>query len=227
MKSPGNGSVTLAVPAIAATLLLAAYSLPAFLHAQAPPQPATNSDPAALPARDSHQGLLIAADPYLTKERCEQKFGKKNPYTGGLLAIEVYLRNDTNGPLQLQLDTMELQIATPGQSRERLEPLTAGEAAYRIVLPKGAAPRGRRGPIPGVAGGKNKEVAKMEDSLRYLMLPGDMVGPHNTVHGFVIFDLAGHFEDVEHSTLYIPDVKRYGSGEKLFFFEIDLRPATH
>ena len=147
--------------------------------------------------------------------------------TAGLLAIDLYLRNDTDGPLQLKTDTIELQIATPGQSRQRLESLTAEDAAFRIVLPKGPAPRGRRGPIPGVAGGKTKEVAKMEDSLRYLMLPGDLVGPHNTVHGFVIFDIAQHFEDVEHSTLYIPDVRRFGSGEKLFFFEIDLRPATH
>jgi hypothetical protein len=227
MKSLRKGSFALAVPTAAAALLLWAHAFPAHLQAQAPAQSAANPDPTALPARDSHQGLLIAADPYLTKERCEQKFGKKNPYTGGLLAIDVYLQNDTDGPLQLQIDTMELQIATPGQSRQRLESLTAEDAAYRIVLPKGAAPRGRRGPIPGVAGGNNKEVAKMADSLRFLMLPGDMVGPHNTVHGFVMFDLAHHFEDVEHSTLYIPDVKRYGSGEKLFFFEIDLRPATH
>jgi len=59
-----------------------------------------------------------------------------------------------------------------------------------------------------------------------LMLQSDLVGPHNTIHGFVMFDIARHFEDTERSTLYIPDVSRFGSGEKLFFFEIDLRPAT-
>lgn len=207
-----------------AAVLATVYAIPGRSSAQTPPPPPT--DPAALPTHDSHQGLLIAADPYLTKERSEQKFGKKNPYSAGLLAIDVYLRNDSDGPLRLGLDSIELQIAPPGQPRQRLESLTAEEVAYLIVLPNGPAPRERRGPLPGVGGGKTKEVAKMEDSLRGLMLPGDLVGPHNTVHGFVIFDIARHFEDVEHATLYIPDVSRFGSGEKLFFYEIDLRPAT-
>ncbi len=213
----------LGIAAVAAVLFVA-LAAPGRSRAQAPPPPAT--DPAVLPAHDSHQGLLIAADPYLTKERSEQKFGKKSPYSAGLLAIDVYLRNDTDGPLRIGLDSIELEIAVPGQARQRLEPLTAEDASYRIVLPSGPAPRGHRGPIPGVGGGKTKEVAKMEDSLRHLMLPGDVIGPHNAVHGFVIFDIANHFEDVEHASLYIPDVSSFGSGQKLFFFEIDLRPAA-
>ena len=210
----------------AATLALLSVlqAAPARSARQAPSSPPI--DPATLPARDSHQGLLIAADPYLSGGRSEQKFGKKNPYAVGLLAIEVYARNDTDNPLSINLDTIELQIAIPGQPRQHLESLTAEEVAQRIVLPNGPAPRGRRGPIPGVGGGKTKEVAKKQDELKSLMLPGDMVGPHNTVHGFVIFDIDGHFEDVQKATLYVPDVSKYGSHEKLFFFEIDLRPAA-
>jgi len=213
----------LAAPALA-TLLLLSHWYPAHLRAQSPPP--ASPDPATLPARDSHQGLLIAADPYLTRERSEQKFGKKHPYSVGLLAIDVYLRNDTETPLRIDLDTIELKVAVPGQQRQRIESLTPLQVAYRIVVPNGPAPRARRGPLPGVAGGKQKEIAKMEDSLRYLMLQSDLVGPHNTIHGFVIFDVDRHFEDTENSTLYIPDVSRIGASDKLFFFEIDLRPAT-
>jgi hypothetical protein len=220
----GKGNRRLGVVALAA-LFAAASPFSNHLVAQLPPPPPP--DPATLPAHDSHQGLLIAADPYLSSERSQQKFGKKNPYSAGLLAVDVFLRNDTNGPLHIGLDTIELDIAVPGQSRQRLENLTPEDAAYLIVLPHGPAPRGRRGPIPGVAGGKTKEVAKMEESLRNLMLPGDLIGPHNTVHGFILFDMDHHFEDVEHALLYIPDVSRFGSGEKLFFFEVDLRPAVH
>jgi len=213
-----------AASAVAALLLLL-LTAPSQSAGQA--QQPLPLDPATLPARDSHQGLLIAADPYMTKERSEQKFGKKHPYAAGLLAIDVYLRNNTDSPLQINLETVELQIAVPGQPRQHLESLSAEDAAYRIVLPYGPSPRARRGPIPGVGGGKTKEVAKKQDELRFLMLPGDMVGPHNTVHGFVLFDVDGHFEDVRNATLYIPDVSKYGSHEKLFFFEVDLRPATH
>lgn len=224
MNSRKKWRARAAVPVLATSMYFMSQWFPAYMEAQSPPQ--ASPDPALLPARDSHQGLLIAADPYLTSERSEQKFGKKNPYSAGLLAIDVYLRNDMEIPLRVNLDTMELQIAIPGHPRQRLESLTVQDVAYRIVLPNGAAPRGKRGPIPGVSGGKTKEIAKMEDSLRYLMLQSDLVGPHNTTHGFVMFDIARHFEDTERSTLYIPDVSRFGSGEKLFFFEIDLRPAT-
>jgi len=217
-------SLERAVPALAVALLFVSVLVEAHQGGQTAP---ASPDPAAWPARDSHQGLLIAADPYITSARSEQKFGKKHPYSVGLLAIDVFLRNDTEAPLRINLDTIELRIAVPGQPRQRLESLTIENVAYRIVLPYGPAPRERRGPIPGVAGGKRKEIAKVEDSLRYLMLQSDMVGPHNTAHGFVIFDVARHFEDAENSTLYIPDVSRFGTGDKLFFFEIDLKPATH
>src|SRR5437763_10182808 len=58
--------------------------LPVFLlhnaasHAQAPGKsPRTDStDPASLPAHDSHQGLLIAADPYSSAGRYKERFAK-------------------------------------------------------------------------------------------------------------------------------------------------------
>ena len=207
--------------------LLGGAGAHAALHGQT--QAAASADAAALPAHDSHQGLLIAADPYLTSERSQQRFGKKHPYGAGLLALEVFLRNDTDGPMQIRLGSIELNVNAPGQARQSLEPLTVEEAAYLIVLPNGPNPKTRRTPIPGlgVSGGKSKEIAKMEDALRPEMLPGDLIGPHNTVHGLLLFDVDHHFERVGNATLYVPDVRRYGSGEKLLFFEVDLGAATH
>ena len=207
-------------------IILAAVCAPAAPDGR--PQAAKGTDPATLAARDSHQGLLIAVDPYLSSERSQQTFGKKHPYAVGILPLDVYLRNDTDGPMRVGLDTMELKVEPPGQQRYRIASLTVEEAAFRIVLPEGPNPKQRRGPIPGMSGvsGKSKDVAKMEDSLRAQMLPGDVIGPHKTAHGFVFFDVDGHFDEVANATLYVPDARRIDSGEKLFFFEIDLRPAT-
>ncbi|HMD31045.1 MAG TPA: hypothetical protein VKG84_03980 [Candidatus Acidoferrales bacterium] len=210
-----------------AAVSVAAMCLPAMLHGRQ--QPAKSPDAAgALAARDLHQGLLIAADPVLTSDRSQQIFGKKHPYGVGILALDVYLRNDTDGPMQVNLDTFELKVAAPGQSRQRIEPLTAEDAAFQIVLPDGPNPKQRRGPLPGMGktSGKSKDVAKMEESLRGQMLPGDMIGPHSTVHGFVFFDVDRHFEWVRNATLVVPDVRVVASGEKLFFFEVDLAPAV-
>ena len=185
-------------------------------------------DPAKLPAHDEHQGLLIAADPYLSAERCEARFGKKNPYAAGLLAVEVYLRNNTDGPIQVSLDPIELSVSPPGQSRQKIEALTALEAASRIIHPGGPNPTARRLPVPGAAGGsdkKAKEVQKLGAALAPQML-GDLVGPHGTIQGFLFFDLGAQFDLVARSTIYFPEVRHVNPQERLLFFEVDLAPAT-
>src|SRR4029077_9522870 len=90
-------------------------------------------DPASLPARDSHQGLLIAADPYITANRYREKFGKHTPYEGGIIAIELFLRNDNDLPVRINLKTMQLLIGAPGASRQRLDPLSPEEVADRVL----------------------------------------------------------------------------------------------
>src|SRR5207245_7302349 len=89
----------------------------------APPK-TSSADPASLSARDSHQGLLIAADPYTSVNRYKEKFGKHTPYEGGIIAIELFLRNDNESPIRLNLKTMQLLMSAPGESRQRLEPLS-------------------------------------------------------------------------------------------------------
>src|SRR5271155_5011022 len=106
MHTQTRGGVRMRGPALLGTLvgaLLAALvggaGADANLYGQTQ---AASADAAKLPAHDSHQGLLIAADPYLTSERSQEKFGKKHPYGAGLLALEVFLRNETDGPLQIR-----------------------------------------------------------------------------------------------------------------------------
>jgi hypothetical protein len=214
---------------LAAVLTALLGGEPARAALQAPVQAAESVDPSALPAHDSHQGLLIAADPYLSNERSRQRFGKKHPYGAGLLALEVFLRNDTDGPIQIQLDSMELKVAPPGRPTERLAPLTVREAALRIILPLEPNPKTQNGPIPEIdlRVDKNKDVTKMEKSLRTEILSGDRIGPHSTLHGFLLFDLGHQFEQVRNASLYVPDVCRAASGERLLFFEVHLGSAVH
>jgi hypothetical protein len=210
---------------VPAALLFVAALPAAILRGQAPAPPV---DPTKLPARDEHQGLLIAADPYLTSERSEEKFGKKHPYAAGVLAVEVYLRNNTDSPIQVSLTPIELNVTPPGQPRQSIEALSSVSAARRIVNPGGPNPTAKRVPLPGAAGGsdkKAKEVAKLADALAPQML-GDIVGPHGTIHGFLFFDVGAEFGLVAHSTLYFPEVRKVNPEEHLLFFEVDLGAAT-
>src|SRR6266581_4602033 len=56
-------------------------------------------DPLTLRTRDTHQNLTIAADPYISADRYNKvQFGKTSPYEAGIVAINVYFRNDRVNP---------------------------------------------------------------------------------------------------------------------------------
>ena len=97
-------------------LFLVFFSAGAAGHAQ--------TDPASLPAHDAHEGLLVAANPYTSDEQSKIKFGKHTPFEAGILAIDVYFRNDNDLPIRLNLRTVEMRIYTefarsPNGSPER------------------------------------------------------------------------------------------------------------
>jgi hypothetical protein len=204
-----------------ATILLAGVIVAALSAAPPPPR---QSNPATLPARDAHQGLLIAADPYTDEARSKAKFGKKHPQEAGILALEVYFRNDTDEPIKVNVERIRLMLSVPGYERQRLQALSLEEAAERIVNKKGPNVGVRRLPVPGGGGvvGSSKEVRKMEETLKPLVLASDIVPPHGDMHGFLLFDLAHHLDWVEHATLYVPELSFVASRKELLFFEVDL-----
>jgi hypothetical protein len=66
-----------------------------FILSARPPagaQQQSTSKPITTASLDSHEGLMIAADPWLSAERYKQAFPKKSPYAAGILAIKVTLR---------------------------------------------------------------------------------------------------------------------------------------
>ena len=107
------------------------------------------TDPLSLRTRDAHQDLLIVADPYISADRYKDKniFGKKSIYNAGIIAIDVYFRNDNDKPIRLNLDTIELAIAQPGQDRQRLQPLSPEDVSDRTLLGKASNPTIRRRPL--------------------------------------------------------------------------------
>jgi hypothetical protein len=68
-------------------VVLALWLGGAAAHGQSSATANASIDPATLPARDVHQGLLIAVNPYTSAEQYKARFGKRTPYDGGILAI--------------------------------------------------------------------------------------------------------------------------------------------
>jgi hypothetical protein len=186
-------------------------------------------DPMSLPTRDAHQDLTIVADPYLREVRYSKEvFGKNSFYNAGIVAIDVYFRNDNNVPIRLNPGTIQLIISQPGQERQRLGPLSPEDVADRTLLTANSNIRAHRPfPFPGSSSssGHSKDWVEMTTTLRSVALGTDVLPPHATTQGFLFFDLNHDFGAIRSSHLYIPDLAFMTDNKALFFFEIDLADA--
>jgi hypothetical protein len=189
---------------------------------------ASGQRPAALPAKESHEGLLIAADPYHDAERSKARFGKKHPQEAGILAIEVHLRNDTKRAIQLDLAAIRLLLAPPGNSRQRLEPMSLEAVIERTLYKERGGPdiKAPRIPIPRRPQDRSKEWKKLEEAWRPLLLEMDILPPQSSVQGFLFFNLGRNPEWVSFARLYVPSLKFVDTGQELFYFEVDLSKAA-
>jgi hypothetical protein len=187
------------------------------------------ADPALMPAREAHQGLVIAANPLVTPEQYKERFGKPTPRDAGIVAIEVFVRNDNDSPVRIDLEAVRLRIGVPGEARRRLGGLTAEEVADRTLLKAQADPRQSRLPFPlpggGARSGRSKDWEKFASQLRTMAFPSAVLPPHGTVSGFFYFDIANYFPWLSNASLDVPDLELMVGNQALLFFEVELAPA--
>lgn len=200
-------------PLLALIALLLLPMFPASAQKSAPPYSASS-----LP-HDEHAGITVSAAPLTDSARAKHVFGKADPLDAGILPVEVFLRNDTAQPVQIGLDTIELDIHRESGRMDSVPSLTPAQAASSIAHPHGPNPSARRFPI-GVAPIGDKKTDKALDILRPLALASDIVPPMGSIHGYLFFDLQDDFSLVDQSSLYIPDAVVVPSKTPLIFFEV-------
>jgi hypothetical protein len=207
------------------TILAIAMLFPLSAMGQSAP-----ADPMALRTRDAHQDLTIVADPYLRASRYSKDvFGKNSFYAAGIVAVDVYFRNDNSVPIRLNPQTIQLLISQPGLDRQRLGPLSPEDVADRTLLTANSNIRAPRRPFPFPSSSSNsghsKDWVEMTTTLHSVALGTDILPPHATTHGFLFFDLNHDVDAIHNSHLYLPDLAFMTDNKALFFFEIDLADA--
>ena len=216
-----SGSTRLQFTVLTAAFLL--FGTGAFGQSPTSPADAKAAAPAPLP-HDQHSGLTVSVDPYTEAARTKDKFGKADPHDVGVLPIEVFLRNDSDQPMRVNLETVQLEVTLRNGVRQEVEWLRPEEVAKLIAHPSGAAdPHQKRLPLPIKIGDKN--VEKLANVLRPLTLDADVIPPKGTIHGFLYFDVSHEFSIASRSSLYVPDVSMAPGNEPLVFFEVPLRKA--
>jgi hypothetical protein len=172
---------------------------------------------------ERHDGMSVSADAYSNAERAKGKFGKANPVPAGILPVEVFLENETDQPIRVEVSTIQLELRPPDGARQDIDWLTVADVADAIVHPGGpAAPKARRFPIGIPVAGDDKKVEKLADILQPLSLDADVVPPMGKVHGFLFFNLGHNMALAEAASLYVPSATVIPSNKALMFFEVSL-----
>jgi hypothetical protein len=202
----------------AAILLLAVSARPQSAPAKSATPATANADPTADLQRDTHNGLTVMANPLTDAERSKTIFGKADPVVIGILPVEVFLKNDSQQPIRVDIDTIQLTVH-PARGRVDLDWLNADEVASLIAHPEGVVPS-KKQRIAGIPLPSNdKKTEKFAAQLRPLTLDGEVVPPMGMLHGYLYFNVSHEMKLAQGASIYVPNVYSMPSNKPLMFFE--------
>lgn len=166
-------------------------------------------------AKQTSNGVTIAAVAYDTEDLARTAFGKMNPYVHGVLPVLIVMQNDSGHTIKL--DQMQVEYITP--DRERIEATPAREVPYLQGPKRPSIVPSPIPSIPGVSRSKKGPLSGWEIEGRSFtprMLPAG-----EPASGFFYFQ-TGHRKG---SKVYITGLQETPSGKELLYFEIPLE--TH
>jgi hypothetical protein len=220
MKIASSAVICVALPL---TMFILSAEPPASAQQQSASKPITTA------SLDSHEGLTIAADPWLSAERYQQAFPKKSPYAAGILAIKVTLRNDSAESIRVDIERIRLNLTFDDNNRQELPGLTSEQLADAVLHPRVKSPSKPRIPLPlpSSSGGRDKNWEQFQKLAEDNGLHASILAPHSTTEGLLYFDLQNQFDLLADARLYIPNLFALEKNQALMYFDIDLsRPGS-
>jgi len=212
---------------VAFLLPLAFAPIPALFPPPAISQQQSVAKPITTSSLDSHDGLTVAADPWLSAERYKSTFPKKSPYTAGVLAIKVTFRNDSDDSVRIGLNRIRLNLTFDENNSQDLPPLSSELLADAVLHPRVKSNKPRIPlPIPTSQGGRDKHWEEYKKLAEDAGLHSSVVAPHSSIEGLLYFDLQDQFDLLRNAHLYIPDLTALEKDRNLMYFDIDLSRPT-
>jgi hypothetical protein len=191
---------------------------PAASQTQAPPHDSIT---------DSHEGITIDVDPWTTSSRYKEKFPKKSPFAGGVVAIHIRVQNDNDQGIKIDIERIRLLVQIDEENRQELEPLTADDVADAVLLKdNGKDPTARRNPLPIPVGkprpSRDANWTGLRDSCQNAAVPSKVIGAHSFVEGLVYFNLRGEVDLLSSARLYVPSLTTMANNQPISYFDIRL-----
>jgi hypothetical protein len=178
-------------------------------------------------ATDSHEGVTIGIDPWTQASRYKEKFPKKSPFSGGIVALRVSFANENDHGVRVNLQRIRLLVQVSEDSRQELVPLSADEVADTVLLKdSGKDPTAKRIPLPIPVGkakpSRDANWTALRDACQNAAVPTNVVAAHSTIDGLMYFDLRGEVELLQTARLYVPNISTMDDNQPLSYFDIDL-----
>lgn len=176
---------------------------------------------------ESHEGMTIAVDPWTTSSRYKEKFSKKSPFSGGVVALRVSFRNNSDESVQVDLTRIRLTVQLGEDNRQELMPLTPEDVADTVLLKNnGKDPTVHRVPIPLPVGksspSRDKNWTEFKEACQNAAIPSSVIAAHSSMEGLVYFDIRGETDLLQTARLYIPNMVKMTTNQPLLYFDIDL-----
>jgi hypothetical protein len=204
------------------------WVLPVFVEIQSPPA----QQPKALRTSiiESHEGMTIGVDPWTFASRYKDKFPKKSPFSGGVVAIRVSFRNESEESVKIDLNQIRLLLQLGEDNRQEIAPLTAEEVADTVLLKdSGKDPTAKRNPLPVPLGkpkaSRDANWTSFKEACQNAAVPSSVVAAHGSLEGLFYFDIRGEWDLLQSARLYIPNLVTMNDKHPLFYFDIDLGHA--
>jgi len=194
-------------------------------------QNATPDAPKTTPMKsqfmDTHEGISISVDPWTQASEYKQKFSKKSPFSGGVVALQMTFKNDSNESVKIDVRSARLLLLMGEDNRQELSPLTAEDVADTVLLSNnGKDPTQRRNPLPIPVGkprpSRDKNWTEFRDACQNAAVPSSVVAAHSTLVGLVYFDLRSEWDLLQNAKVYFPSLVTMSTRKPLSYFEIDL-----
>jgi hypothetical protein len=176
---------------------------------------------------DSHEGITIGVEPWTAASRYKEKFPKKSPFTGGVVAIHIRVQNDNDQGIKINLQRIRLLVQIDEENRQELEPLNADEVADAVLLKdNGKDPTSRRNPLPIPVGkprpSRDANWTALRDACQNAGVPTAVIGAHSFVDGLIYFNLRGEVDLLQTARLYFPSLTTMGTNQPISYFDIRL-----
>ena len=188
------------------------------------------SAPAHSAAMESHEGVTISVEPWIHASQYKEKFPKKSPFNGGVVALKVTFQNNSDESVKVNLQRIRLVVILGEENRQELVPLTPDDVADTVLLKGGKDPTTRRNPLPIPIGKPNpsrdKNWTDFRDASQNAALPSPVVAAHSSMDGLVYFDMRSEWDLLQNARLYIPNLETMSTHTPLSYFEIELGRAS-